>query len=402
MMQRTGLIGGMAMALLLFIGLPRTAQAQQVLLPDTAHAMVKEGLDYVYNLEYAKGDALFMKLKEMYPEHPAGEFLLALNDWWRIKPNIADDNAVARYSKSFGEHLDRTIEMSNALLAENEFDIVGLFFKGAAYGYRARLKATTNPNTNSLTDWYGIFRDANEGRKALLGAQRIVPGNSDILLGSGLFNYYVDAMPKRYPILKAVTLPPGDKDIGLKMLRISASRALYSAVEADYALIEILTNFEREYREALAISERLHRTYPNNPDFHKYFARNLYYTRKYDLAYTEWGKLMRKVKGGQGGFELSLVRQGLYYMGDIKLRKGDPKKAVEIFTEALKVNQRLDEESSGYYVATMLRLGNAYDLLGQRKKAIEMYEDVLDNDYSGANNRYHNEAREFIKTPYKK
>ena len=321
MMQRTGLIGGIATALLLFIGLPHTAQAQQVLLPDTAHAMVKEGLDYVYNLEYAKGDALFTKLKQMYPEHPAGEFLMALNDWWRIKPNIADDNAVARYSKSFGEHLDRTIEMSNALLAENEFDIVGLFFKGAAYGYRARLKATTNPNTNSLTDWYGIFRDANEGRKALLGAQRIVPGNSDILLGSGLFNYYVDEMPRRYPVLKAVTLPPGDKDIGLKMLRISASRALYSAVEADYALIEILTNFEREYREALQISERLHQTYPNNPDFHKYFARNLYYTRQYDQAYTEWGTLMRKGKGGQGGFELSLVRQGLYYMGDIKLRK---------------------------------------------------------------------------------
>ena len=401
MMQRTGLIGGMAAALLLFIGSPRTGQAQQVLLPDTAHTMVKQGLDYVYNLEYAKGDELFTKLKQMYPEHPAGEFLMALNDWWRIKPNIADQNAVARYSKSFHEHLDRTIEMSEALLEEDEFDIVGLFFKGAAYGYRARLKATTNPNTNSLTDWYGIFRDANEGRKSLLTAQRIVPGNSDILLGSGLFNYYVDYMPQKYPILKSVSLPPGDRTIGLKMLRISAERALYSSVEADYALIEILTNFEKDNRAALAISDRLHTKYPNNPDFHKYLARNLFYTRNYDRAYTEWGNLMRKVKGGQGGFELSLVRQGLYYMGYIKLKKGDAKKAVEILSEGAKVNRRLDEESSGYYAGTLLLLGNAYDVLGQRKKAIDMYEEVLDNGYGGEDDRYFDKAREYMKTPYK-
>lgn len=398
-MGRTGLIGGFATVLLLTTALPERGMAQTVLLPDTAHAMVKQGLDYVYNLEYSKGDALFNELKAMYPEHPAGEFLLALNDWWRIKPNVADENAVARYSKSFNDHLDRAIELSDVLLEENEFDIVGLFFKGAAYGYRARLKATASPNTNSLTDWYGIFKDANEGRKALLQAQRIVPGNSDILLGSGLFNYYVDAMPERFPILKAVTLPPGDRTIGLKMLRIASSRALYSAIEADYALIEILTNFEGEYSEALSIAERLHSAYPNNPDFHKYYARNLYYTRRYDRAYTEWGSLMRKVKGEKAGFELSLVRQGLYYMGDIKLRQGDAKKAAEILTEGVKVNKRLDEEDSGYYVATLLRLGNAYDLLGQRKRALDMYDAVIDSDYNSA--KYKERAREAMKTPFK-
>ena len=381
--------------LLLLVASPRLAQAQQILLPDTAHTMVKEGLDLVYNLNYDAADAIFEKLKVQYPEHPAGEFLMALNDWWRIKPNIADEAAVARYTKSFDAHLDRTIEMSDELLDENEFDMVGLFFRGAAFGYRARLKATTNLNAFSMTDWYSLLRDASEGRKMLLGAQRLAPGNSDILLGSGIFNYYADEMPRRYSILNAISLPPGDKNIGLKMLRIASERALYSAVEADYALIEILTNFERDHRGALAIAERLHNRYPNNPDFHKYYARNLFQTGKYDRAYTEWGHLMRKVKAKKAGFSLTLVRQGLYYMGFIKLKKGDAEKAVEILTQALKVNERLDEEDSGYYVASMLQLGKAYAKLGNKKKARDWFEEVVDHDE--ASDKYKEQARGELK-----
>lgn len=389
---------GAGAILFLLVTTVQQGEAQQILLPDTAHAIVTEGLDYVYDLRYDEADKLFQRLIDQYPKHPAGEFLMALNDWWRIKPNIADAGAVARYTTSFNAHLDRTIEMSDELLAENDFDMVGLFFRGAAYGYRARLKATYNPNTNSLADWYSIFRDANEGRKALLGAQRLAPGNSDILLGSGIFNYYVDAMPERYPILNAVSLPPGDKNIGLKMLQIAADRALYSAVEADYALIEILTNFEKDYKGALAIASKLHGKYPNNPDFHKYYARNLYYTRSYDKAYREWGSLMRKVKAKKPGFALSMVRQGLYYMGDIKLRKGNPSKAVEIFTQAVKVNERLDEEDSGYYVASMLRLANAYDKLGKRSEALKWYNEVLDN--GDASERYQKRAKDGKAKPY--
>lgn len=363
---------------------PSSVRAQQILLPDTAHNIVTEGLDYVYNLQYDKGDQAFEKLKRMYPDHPAGEFLMALNDWWRIKPNIVDDAAVARYRASFDAHLDRTIAMCDERLDEDEFDMVGLFFRGAAFGYRARLKATYNPNTNSINDWISIFRDAQEGRKMLLQAQRLAPGNSDILLGSGLFNYFVDEMPRRYSVLKAVSLPPGDKEIGLKMLRISAARGLYTPVEAKYALVEILTQYEgyNGQKEAVGIAGELHTRYPNNPDFHKYYARNLWHTRKYDQSYTSFESLLRRAKARRAGYELSLVRQALFYMGDIKIRKNDASKAVTILAESVRVNERLSEEDSGYYIASLVRLGNAYDLLGKREMARKQYELALDGDAS--------------------
>ena len=123
-----------AMFITLAVAAPRSAQAQWVLLEDTAHSMVERGLDYMYNLNYAQADSIFTALTQRYPKHPAGYFLLALTDWWRIKPNIADEGAVKRYSKSYENRLQKTIDVSDELLKENSNDIVGLFFKGASYG----------------------------------------------------------------------------------------------------------------------------------------------------------------------------------------------------------------------------------------------------------------------------
>ena len=77
-------------ALVILVAFPRSSQAQSILLEDTAHRMVQEGLDEMYNMNHTKANEIFTSLTKMMPGHPAGHFLLALNHWWRIKPNIAD------------------------------------------------------------------------------------------------------------------------------------------------------------------------------------------------------------------------------------------------------------------------------------------------------------------------
>ena len=388
-----------ALVMLFGLGLPHSTQAQWILLEDTAHRMVQEGLDEMYNLNHSKANKIFTSLSKMIPGHPAGPFLLGLNDWWRIKPNIADKAAVDKYSKSFNAHMNRSIVICDSLLKENPFDIAGLFFKGAAYGYRARLKSS-DLRAKSVTTWVGVLKDAHEGRKMLLECQRLAPGNSDVLLGSGLILYWSEEILNKVPGLKTLTLPPGDKQIGIQMIRISATKALYTKVEAKYALLEIMANNEKDWAQALNLSKELYSKYPNNPDFHKYYARALYYRGKFQESDNKWRKLMKRVKARQFGYELSFVRQGLYYLGDIQLRKAnpDPAEAVRILKEAIKVNKRLDEEDSGYYVAAILRLGNAYDKLGKRAEAERQYKKVLSLD--DVNNRYHSKAREFLEKPY--
>lgn len=401
MKKRFTTVATLAVAVVIMMASHQRAAAQYILLEDTLHTLVQQGIDHIYNLEYAEADKVFAQLKEKAPNNPAAEFLMALNDWWRIKPNILDEGHVKRYSKSYNEHLDNVIEMSEALLEENEFDFVGLFFRGAAYGYKARLKASNDPNVTSVPAWMSILGDANEGRKSLLEGQRLAPSNSDILLGTGLLNYYLDAIPAKFPAVKAISLPPGDKEIGLKMLRISAEKGLYTSVEAKYSLMEILSDWESgrpAKREALSIAKDLHESYPNNPDFYKYYAKNLYNMGKYDEATAEWKVILRNAKAKKAGYQLSTVRQGLYYLGDIQIRQGNPKNAIKLLEEAIKQNEKLDEEGSGYQLASLLRLGNAYDMIGKRKEAIKQYKEILDQD--DVNGKYHPKANEYIKTAY--
>lgn len=382
---------------LLLLAAPKRAEAQWVLLSEDAHEKVQDGLEAMYSLEYAKADELFTQLTTDNPDHPAGYFLLALNDWWRIKPSLEEDAKVDRIRKSFEERLDKTIEVAEARLDTNEFDIVGLFFKGAAYGYRARLKSTYNPKLTSLADWYSIFRDANEGRKALLKCQELAPSNSDVLLGSGLFNYFVDVLPEKHSILKAVNLPPGDKDLGLKMLRIASEKATYSAVEARYALVEIYTTFEKDYRQGLPIAEALYDEYSSNPEFHKYYAKLLYLTSDFKKADDVFVELLKRVKKRQSGYEPTLTQQGLYYLGDIRLRLGKYDEAIKLLEEAVKMNEKLKETGSSWNIYANLKLGYAYDKAGRRNDAVKQYKKVLTLDnYSES----HEMAEKYIKAPY--
>src|SRR5687767_9166330 len=231
---------------------PLDSRAQWVLLEKDADATVRGGFDALYNLRYDEADTLFVGLTRTNPDHPAGYFLLALVDWWRIVPNTDDNVRLERYSDSFNERLDKVIDISDERLDRNPRDVVGLFFKGAALGYKSRLKLMNLSGTSILTEGPSAALDAREAYSLLMDAQAIAPSNSDILLGSGIFMYASAAFPEKYPAFKSIVnfAGEGDKVIGLNMLRISAKKAAYASVEAKYALLEFLTQFERNYTEA--------------------------------------------------------------------------------------------------------------------------------------------------------
>ena len=141
-----------------------------------------------------------------------------------------------------------------------------------------------------------------------------MPSNSDVLLGSGLFYYFSDYLPKTYPQFKSAFgfLPPGDKTLGLQMLEISGRKALYSGVEAKYSQLEILSNLEGNHTKSLEVAKDLFSKYPNNPVFHKFLAKSYSLTLDLQNAETEWINILQNVKARKSGYELSLAKQGLY------------------------------------------------------------------------------------------
>ncbi len=379
---------------------PRGASAQWVLLDADADALVRRGVDAMYNLRYSEADTIFGVLARDYPDHPAGYFLLALVDWWRIIPNIDVDSKVKRYSASFNERIDKVIDVADKRLDDNPADIVGLFFKGAALGYRARLTVYKNFNSTALLDWVSAALDGYEAYKIILECQKLAPSNSDVLLGSGLYNYMAVYLPEHYPSAKPYLgfLPPGDRQLGIQMLRISANRAQYAGTEAKYSLLEILSNMEKDYSSGLQVAQELVAKYPGNPVFQRYLAKNYYMIRDFQNADSTWSEILRRVKRRENGYELTLARQGLYYLGDIRLQEGHYQDAISLLNECIEQSGRLGDPESSWGVWANLKLGYAYDMLKQRGEAMRQYKKVLSmDDFNGSRDN----ARKYLAQPYK-
>jgi tetratricopeptide (TPR) repeat protein len=278
--------------------------------------------------------------------------------------------------------------------------MVGLFFKGSALGYRARLKVTRNFSATSLLDWPSVLTEGKEAYDIILQCQRMAPSNSDVLLGSGIYNYMAAYVPEKYPISKPFVsfLGPGDRQLGIQMLRISGQRAQYASVEAKYSLLEILTEFQKDYPAALEVAKELYAKYPGNPIFHKYLAKNYYLTNDYVDADSAWTEILRRVKRRESGYELTLARQGLYYLGDVLLRQGKYDDALRRFEEAVHQSERLGEDETSWIIMSELKIGYIYDLMGKRDEAVRQYKKVLAmDDYNSSRNN----ARKYLAEPYR-
>jgi tetratricopeptide (TPR) repeat protein len=399
------LAAGIALAIAGIV-VPVRSSAQWVLLERDADETVRGGFDALYNLRYDEADTLFTDLARRNPDHPAGYFLLALVDWWRIVPNIDEDMRFKRHSESFNARLDKVIEISDARLEKNPGDIVGLFFKGAAIGYQARYKLLSASGTSAITQWPSAAFDGVEAMEILNRAQAIAPSNSDILLGSGLFMYMSAALPEQYPAAKPFLgfLPPGDRTIGLSMLRISAQKAKYASVEAKYALLEILSSFERNWPEVLTVARELNTAYPNNPIFHRYLAQGYYMTSDFASADSAYTQILHRVMARQNGYDMTMARRAMYFLGDIRMRTGKLESAANHLRKAVAEGARLDRnEETNWMALSRLKLGYVYDLMGKRKEAIEQYEEVLDmEEHPFEKKTTHAFAKEYLTKPYKR
>lgn len=388
--------------LLAAIGLaPQAASAQWVLLDSEANLLVTEGLDHMYNLRYNEADTVFRDLVRKDPTHPAGYFLMALVDWWKIVPNTDVETKVARFSKTFNSKIDKVLEVSDARLEENPADIVGLFFKASALGYRARLVTMTSLSSGNPLDMLSGVMDGHKAYEIMLFTQRLAPSNRDLLLGSGLFQYMSAYIPEKYPSMKPMLgfLPPGDKQLGLNMLRIASENARYAAIEAKYSLLEVLSLMENDYGQGMRLAQDLHNKYPGNPVFYKFLARNAYLYGDYRTADSAWYDILRKVERRESGYELTLARQGLYYLGEIRFRHENYESALRLFEQAEKLSGRLDgSEERSWTVMTHLRKGYIFDKQNRRREAVSEYKKVLDmDDYNNA----HQNARKYIAQPYR-
>jgi tetratricopeptide (TPR) repeat protein len=352
-------------------------------------ATVQRGILEVYNLEFEKAERDFSVLVSLRPQHPAGHFFRAMITWWRI--TIDMDNR--QYDDQFFVELDVVVRLCDSLLEVNPNDVDAIFFKGGAIGFEGRLRFHRD-------DWLAA---ANAGRKALplvQQASELDPRNYDILLGTGIYNYYAEVIPNEYPFVKPLLLfiPSGDKKKGIEQLRLAAARARYASVETSYFLMQIYYSYERDYPKALEIARSLHERFPNNMIFHKYVGRCHVVMGNWQAAEETFREIGDRVQKSYRGYTPAVEREAIYYLGLCAMNGRRFDFALQEWYRCDTLSRQLDvREPSGFMVMANLRIGMIYDLQGKRELAVQQYEKVRNmKEYKDSLVQ----AEKYLKTPY--
>ncbi len=374
--------------LLIFISVYYTSNSQWAILQKDADSLITRGADFIYNVEFDNAEFCFKQVIKLYPQHPAGYFLDAMVEWWRIAMYRNNE----KYDKAFLEKIEKVLKVCDRILDTNQYEIGALFFKGGALGYRGRYYVNRKAWFKAASDGYTAF-------EILLKCQETAPQNHDIMLGTGIYNYFAEVLPIEYPGLKSLMLfaPKGDKKLGILQLEACAKHAKYSAVEAKVVLLQVFQDFENNSSKALFYAEDLNKAYPNNSFFHRYLGRCYVTVGEMEKWEKTWRDVLLRYIDNQLGYDDITAREALYYIGYSLMLKHSYDLALKYFFKCDEASRKVDKEVTGFMVQTNLKIGKIYDMQKKRDLAVKQYKKIL--SWKDINNS-HKEAQELLTTPF--
>ncbi len=354
-------------------------------------SLVKACINQIYGIEFEKAEKTIDVVIKEYPTHPSGKFFKAMITWWRILLDLEDESL----DNNFYAQLQEVIDMCDKILEKNDKNIDAIFFKGGAIGFRGRLLGIRE-------SWIKSALDGKEGLELVYRAYKADPKSIDVQLGFGIYHYYAEVIPKKYPVVKPfmIFFPQGDKNRGLKELENVAWNGRYARIESRYFLMTLNFMFEENMEEARKWGRLLLADFPNNPNFQKYYGLTYVKENDYNTAAKIFRDIFKKCEKELPGYNKRYRREASYYLGmDYKIRE-KVDSAIYYFEICEKLSRELDKKSeSGYLINTVLYLAMLYDQMGQREKAIKYYNEVLRmRDRSNS----HELAKKYLKTPYRR
>ena len=324
----------------------------------------------MYNFNFYEAEKEFKWLKVKYPEHPLGDFMLGLNEWWKIVP----DTKQTRFDEQCHFYMDGAIEKAEEMLDKNKKNKEAAFFMCAAYAVKGRLYAEREKWVKSA--WAGKqsikYLDNSRGEENI---------NPELLFGDGVYNYYSKWIHENYKSMKPLLtfFRKGDKNLGIRQLENVANNAFYSRMEARYFLIQIYA-MENQSSKSLQMSRQMHALYPNNSFFHRYVARNAFSLGRLDEAEVYAKELLTNLENKKYGYGANDGRYGAYILAYVNERYyRNILQAKFHYQQCINYSLENDTKESGYYVAANKALAKIALSEKDYKGVVEYYGEVMKN-----------------------
>ncbi|TAD97791.1 MAG: tol-pal system protein YbgF [Bacteroidetes bacterium] len=328
-----------------------------------------EGVNALYNYQFDKAKSQFLWLRQYYRRHPLPYFLLGLAEWWKIVPNI---EKITSYDKKFLAYMDTAIAFGKEMYEKNPKNVEASFFLAAAYGFKGRLYGERKQWTKATF----VGKKALEYMKLASDQNELSP---ELLFGDGLYNYFAIWVPENYPMLKPVLFffKKGNKKLGIEQLETVIKNAFYTRTEAQYFLMRIYANDENEQVKAFQISKFLYQTYPNNPYFHRFYARMLYTQGYFTELEVVAREIVKRVDEKVFGYEEVSGRYASFYIAYIfQIRYKNNDQAKIFYKRCVDFSELEGDKEAGYYLHSMSALAKIAILEKDEATATLYYEKI--------------------------
>ncbi len=342
-----------------------------ILLSDiTVQLQCAQALNDLYNFKFPEAESKFLRLKKRYRWHPLPYFLMGLIEWWKIMPNTKDTS----HDEIFLAYMDSTIMMGENLFKHHKpYKVEASFFLAAAHSFKGRLYS--DEDRKNWTKAIAAGNNALDYMEYSRGQNNLSP---ELLFGDALYNYFSVWVPENYPALRPVLwfFRKGNKPLGLEQLKEVSYNAFYTRVEAMVWLMRILNSYENDQPQALQISEYLFQTYPDNPYFHRYYARMLYSSGRFGDAEPVCKTILAQIDSGKLGYEATSGRYAAFFLGQIYEAQRKPDEAKKYYLLSTKFAEEIDATDSGYYLYSLIALGEISEQQGHKDEAKKYFKEV--------------------------
>jgi tetratricopeptide (TPR) repeat protein len=344
---------------------------------------IQQGIDHVYNMEFAKAREIFEQMTRRSPDDPTGYAYLAYGVWVEAL-NARQELTVERYTAShffsqrqqildvdpavearFRELTRLAVEKGRQRLQQNPGDETAAWALGLTHQNEATYEA-------SKRNWWDAFL---AGRKTLRYHRELMRRHPDLydgLLAVGVYHYVAGSMSWHTKFVAFFVGFSGDKETGKRELEKAAQNSVLAANDARVVLA-LIYSLEKDYARAYAHLERMRDRYPGNYLLRLEMAGQAMKAERFDTAREMYQDLLNRKRRNDPA--LAPLETALLYgrLGVLARERGDHSEAAQHLERAI----TQAGPATPTRTIALLELGKTLDLMGERVEAAKRYAEVL-------------------------
>jgi len=323
----------------------------------------QQAINELYNMNYRESNRLFQEILETEPFHPLAPMGVVATEWLYNQQSEGYETGNKKLLNEISSALD--IYKSQIMMQPDNAEL--LFYYGTTMGLKSRILLAEK-------DWIGVLISGYNCMRYIKKSEKLNPEFWDVYLPLGVFNYYVGISASYMRIASWILRESGSKESGLRQIALSARNNGYGRYEARGILSFVYLYMEEDFATSLEFSTMLAEEFPANPYYHFLSAEALISLQQYkeaDDCIDNIRSLMPTLKGNMVKeyiLKLHLLDGSMaLYKKDLSTAERELKAVIDSY------NLEMDWHLSYAY----MRLGNVYDLKGQREEAVKYYKKAV-------------------------